>query len=256
MKILIADDDAQVRALLRLVIEQHGHEVIDAADGEEGLARALQHKPDAIISDGLMPRMDGFQFLKAVKQDATLQSVPFVFHTSIYTAEQDAELAFSLGADALIEKPKSPDAFWNEFTAALDTHAASEQQPIHAGLSERGGNYLENYSRVVASKLEIKVRELEAAIADLERTKAIAQEGEERYRLLFENNPHPMWVYDLESLAFLAVNDAAIHNYGYSREEFLSMTISDIRPPEDVPALLKKISAPSEGFDAAGIWRH
>jgi len=62
-------------------------------------------------------------------------------------------------------------------------------------------------------------------------------ETEKAYRLLFEHNPKPMWVYDTDTLEFLEVNDAAIAHYGYSRLEFLSMTIADIRPPEDIPAL-------------------
>jgi PAS domain S-box-containing protein len=81
-------------------------------------------------------------------------------------------------------------------------------------------------------------------------------ESEERYRLLFESNPHPIWVYDLDTLAFLAVNPAAILRYGYSREEFLAMTIRDIRPPEDVAALLENVSMVSSGTDDASIWRH
>ena len=67
------------------------------------------------------------------------------------------------------------------------------------------------------------------------------QQSEERYRLLFESNPLPMWVYDLETLRFLAVNEAAVQHYGYTREEFLGMTIKQIRPPEDIPALLESI---------------
>ncbi len=80
--------------------------------------------------------------------------------------------------------------------------------------------------------------------------------SEERYRLLFETNPHPMWVYDLESLAFLAVNDAAIRHYGYSREEFLALTIRDIRPSEDVPKLLETVAKLSPGVARSGHWRH
>ncbi|MHB8844091.1 MAG: c-type heme family protein [Nitrospirota bacterium] len=81
-------------------------------------------------------------------------------------------------------------------------------------------------------------------------------ERENRYRLLFERNPHPMWVYDLETLRFLMVNDAAVDHYGYSRDEFLAMTIKDIRPAEDVSALLENISRVTTGRDQAGIWRH
>jgi PAS domain S-box-containing protein len=81
-------------------------------------------------------------------------------------------------------------------------------------------------------------------------------ESDAIYKKLYENNPCPMWVYDLETLRFLAVNKAAVRHYGYTREEFLKMTIKDIRPPEDVPALLDNISQVSKGFDDAGIWRH
>lgn len=82
------------------------------------------------------------------------------------------------------------------------------------------------------------------------------QESERRYRLLFESNPHPMWVYDQETLAFLAVNAAAIRHYGYSRDEFLRMTISDIRPAEEVPRLMEHIAREAKVSDRTGIWRH
>lgn len=75
-------------------------------------------------------------------------------------------------------------------------------------------------------------------------------------REMFENNPLPMWVYDLETLAFLAVNDAAVHHYGYSRGEFLAMTIKEIRPPEEVPSLLARTARKLEGYGAAGTWKH
>ena len=84
-------------------------------------------------------------------------------------------------------------------------------------------------------------------------------ESEARYRQLFEGNPVPMWVFDTETLRFLAVNDAAIHEYGWSRPEFLSLTLLDIRPPEDRSAILDKlayIAATPDGLDVAGVWRH
>ena len=75
-------------------------------------------------------------------------------------------------------------------------------------------------------------------------------------RIFFEANPQPMWIYDLETLAFLAVNDAAVAHYGYSRAEFLGMTLRDIRPPADIPALLDNIAHVSDGLDEAGVWHH
>jgi PAS domain S-box-containing protein len=87
------------------------------------------------------------------------------------------------------------------------------------------------------------------------RSEAALRESEERYRLLFENNPHPIWVYDLESLAFLAVNEAAVRRYGYGREEFLAMTLKDIRPAEEIPSLLENVGKTVSGFQAS-VWKH
>ncbi len=83
------------------------------------------------------------------------------------------------------------------------------------------------------------------------------RESELRYRTLFQSNPHPMWVYDLETLRFLAVNHAAVSHYGYSQDEFLAMTIEDIRPPEDLPRLQAVLDHQTrESLQTSGYWRH
>jgi PAS domain S-box-containing protein len=111
-------------------------------------------------------------------------------------------------------------------------------------------------------QLEIEdgeVVELQAVGRDITSRKQMEEqllESERHYRLLFESNPLPLWVYDLKTLAFLAVNNEAIDQYGYSHEEFLAMTISDIRPPEDVPSLLNTVAKLSAGSDNNGKWRH
>ncbi len=78
----------------------------------------------------------------------------------------------------------------------------------------------------------------------------------ETYRLLFEKNPLPMWVFDVRSLYFLAVNDAALAHYGYTRNEFLRMTIKDLRPPEDVPGMMDEVRDLDSGTETIGIQRH
>ncbi|HMM36657.1 MAG TPA: PAS domain S-box protein, partial [Thermoanaerobaculia bacterium] len=80
--------------------------------------------------------------------------------------------------------------------------------------------------------------------------------SEARYRMLFEDNPAPMWVFDVETLRFLAVNTAAVGLYGYSRDEFLGMTLREIRPPEDGPALQADVHVPRTGVRSSGPWRH
>jgi len=82
------------------------------------------------------------------------------------------------------------------------------------------------------------------------------RQSEEKYRNMFEDNPQPMWIYDAETLAFLEVNHAAVNHYGYSKEEFISMTIKDIRPIEDIPRLLEDIKNTKTTHHIAGQWRH
>jgi PAS domain S-box-containing protein len=100
-------------------------------------------------------------------------------------------------------------------------------------------------------------RDVQRALAKLaERDRLrVGVERDRHYRLLFESNPDPMWFYGVESLAILEVNDAALREYRYSREEFLAMTIADLRPPEDIPAMRESV-ANSPVQDRSGPWRH
>lgn len=92
-------------------------------------------------------------------------------------------------------------------------------------------------------------------VTERSRDQKALEESEERYRLLFEVHPQPMWVVDANSLAFLAVNGAALAFYGYSREELLQMTAQQIRPPEDVAGLLKAFEDRSRDYHQR-VWRH
>jgi PAS domain S-box-containing protein len=93
-------------------------------------------------------------------------------------------------------------------------------------------------------------------VTEQKRAQELLRESEERHRKLFENNPHPTWVFDRETLRFLAANAASVRKYGYSRDEFLAMTTKDIRPPEDVPAPLEAGGTIREGDENNGTRRH
>ena len=92
-------------------------------------------------------------------------------------------------------------------------------------------------------------------VDDQRRAEGAVRASEAQYRLLFEANPHPMWVLDPVTLRFLAVNDAAVARYGYTRDEFLGMTIADIRPPEDV-APARDAARRAAGWNSGRVWRH
>ena len=132
----------------------------------------------------------------------------------------------------------------------LVTAHRKDTASVVEGLASGADDYLElpfDATRLVAKVSRLMERaKLEAELRD----------SEERYRLLFESTPQPIWVYDEETLRFLAVNEAAVQTYGYSRAEFLSMTISELRSPEEVPALLIKVAAGSDDPVISSPWRH
>jgi PAS domain S-box-containing protein len=122
--------------------------------------------------------------------------------------------------------------------------------------SERLNKELEGYVIQRTGQLAAANKELETEEAERRLAEEALRNSEKRYRLLFESNPLPMWVYDIETLSFLAVNAAVVRRYGYSEQEFLKMDIKDIRPVEDVPDLIERISNVGVTFNESRTWRH
>ena len=107
----------------------------------------------------------------------------------------------------------------------------------------------------LADDFDRLMAEVKRELADRLLSEHAARVSERSYRVLFDGHPQPMWVYDLDTLAFLEVNDAAVEHYGYTRDEFLAMTVKDIHPPEDVPKYLE-LTTELPSFDRSGPWRH
>lgn len=168
MKILIADDNGDNRELVKRIIGNKGHEVVEAEDGLDGLRMAKIHAPDLIISDALMPIMDGFQFLRAVKEDEKLKAIPFIFYSAVYRNDKDVDLAIALGAEAYIIKPKAPSDLWEEVEIIMAHH--KKEKTITPELITEEEDYLKRYSQVVTAKLEETVSALEKEIEGLKDT--------------------------------------------------------------------------------------
>lgn len=108
-RILIADDRSDNRYFLQSLLTGHGYQVISARDGQEALEILKHEMVDAIITDILMPGVDGYKFCQSVKKDPTLAKIPFIFYTASYTEERHRMYGLSLGADEYLCKPSEPD---------------------------------------------------------------------------------------------------------------------------------------------------
>lgn len=141
----------------------------------------------------------------------------------------------ALPIDRLLAKLRKLEQGDHESVEPMEAVPVHELRRIDRGVSD------------LALALVVRSRQRDGALADLLEQKHALEASEQRYRAQFETSPQPMWVFDLGTLAFLIVNDAAVMHYGYSREEFLKMTLADIRPPEDIPALHERVR--KTGFD-------
>ena len=167
-RILIVDDQPANLYLLRALLTGHGHEVDEARHGAEALVMARQSPPDLIISDLLMPVMDGYTLLRHWTADARLKEIPFVVYTATYTDSQDEKLALDLGADAFILKPAEPEPFMARVRAVLEK--ARHQEPASGPPDEPV--VLLQYNEVLVRKLEDKARDLESAVHELRQLNA------------------------------------------------------------------------------------
>lgn len=182
--VLVVDDNVNDRKLLRMILQHRNLTVLEAGDGRQALEVIASQTPDLIISDALMPVMDGFQLLKQLQEDERLRLIPFVFYSASYTGQKEEALGRSLGARAFILKPKEPDQLWSELSAAVDGAAQGKSLPR---VDET--RFLQDYITIVVSKLEEKVNELEVVNRSLEDriAAAVAELKQHEQRLIQQN---------------------------------------------------------------------
>jgi PAS domain S-box-containing protein len=158
---LVVDDHPDGIFLLRCLLEAEGYEVVDARNGREALEAVENKTVDLIVSDILMPVMDGFSLCRACKDDPSLQSVPFIFYTGTYVDKRDEDLALSLGADLFLVKPAEPEVLMQRVREVLERRRAGKF-PARAKTAAETP-FLQQYSQVLIHKLEDKLDELEKA---------------------------------------------------------------------------------------------
>ena len=377
MKILIVDDSASNRKWLREMLEAEGQQILEATDGKEALSVLKQERLDAILSDILMPRMDGHCLCSEIRSQRIYDALPFLFHSRIPISPSDRKLSLELGADGFVDKDfcantilgeiqrvSSPDykrtqpitkaapQAMKEYNAILiktledrnieletirehlqqaneslkRVSTAVEQAADNVVITDRDGNieyvnpafekvtgyakeevigktprflksgtydqefYKQLWKTILSGKTfrfqfinrqkngkyyysqetiaPIKdesgnITHFVSTGTDVSQSKQAEKsllDSEMRYHHLFKKNPFPMWVYDAETLAFLDINEAAVRYYGYSADEFLKMTVINMRPPEAVPEFLNYHKTmdekPQSTLTHAGVWKH
>ncbi len=325
--VLIVNDEPDQLTLMGSLLRKAGYSVLTAEDGLEGLTLARRERPDLVISDVSMPRMDGLAFCREIRADLELKTVPILLVTALQKDTESAVAGLRAGADDYLEFPfdsarlvakvsrllersrleasyrdlveqASDMIFTQDLSGKLTSinHAAQkflgrkpeeiignsffavfgvipESNGFGGGLArpQEAGEFRHQFVArssvgedrwldLIVSPIKDKLNEtigfrgLARDVTERKRFEEALRDSEERYRLLFESTPQPIWVYNEETLSFLAVNEAATRAYGYSRDEFLSMTINDIRPSEDIPTLMIK-NDPND-LVISSPWRH
>lgn len=209
-RVLVVDDESQNRYLLEVLLGGEGFQVESASNGREALAAARRHPPELVVSDILMPEMDGFLLCRAMKADAALRNVPFVFYTATYTEAEDERVALEAGGDLFLRKPTEPDALLAALRRLLEKRALASDDGSARDLAEEVA-FLARHDQALARKLEKKRHEL--------------QESEARYRSYFRSSPVAILVTDDDG-RLLDVNPAASVLSGYDPVELLGANVS------------------------------
>lgn len=327
--VLIVNDDPDQLKLMGSLLAKAGYSVVTAADGVDGLTLAKRERPDAVISDVSMPRMDGLEFCREMRADTELKTVPILLVTALQKDTDSAVAGLRAGADdylefpfdsarlvakvsRLLERSRLEASYRDVVEHATDMIFAQDLAGRLTSINVAGQKFLgrneedlignsffsvfgiipesngfagslgppeeatefrhqfvahsaageDRWLDVIISPIRDRLDEtvgfrgLARDITERKRFEEALRDSEERYRLLFESTPQPIWVYNEDTLAFLAVNEAATRIYGYSRDEFLSMTINDLRPQGDVPTLMFKNAADADEFVISSPWRH
>ena len=189
MKILVAEDDENSRTLLETVLAANGYQVTSFENGLKALAYLQTESVDLIISDILMPEMDGYGLCKAVKQNIKLQKIPFIFYTATYTSAQDERFAMTLGATKFLVKPMMMNDLLSIVAEILNSETYSKIAKGR-GLYRASPTKLDKqHADRVRSKLDEKIVELNG-----ERQKLVASEA--RFKDFAEASADWFWESD------------------------------------------------------------
>jgi signal transduction histidine kinase len=187
-KILVIDDTAVSRLSLTGMLKKAGHRILEASNGVEALAIARAEHPDMVISDVIMPVMDGYEFARRLRADATIARTPIIFHTAGYDHNEARSLAHSCGVFHILEKPAERGKLLHTVNEVLS------ESGLPAAETPLAENFDAKHRKLLTDKLSEKVAELEAALNDSRhkeiRLREMMEEAVKAEQALEETNKH------------------------------------------------------------------
>jgi PAS domain S-box-containing protein len=257
-KILCADTGSELEGMEAVLFgspaprRRLSYEIDSGFQGQEGLALVEKAKGEgrpyalAFVDVRMPPGWDGVETTSRIwKVCPDTQIVLCTAYSDYSWDEVIAKLSYP---DRLVILKKPFDA------VEVLQLAAALTEKFRLAMESRGRlTHLESKVEQRTQVLQKTNESLQTQIWERQRATEALRESEERYQLLFRENPMPMWVVDLNTMSFLAVNETAIRNYGYSEQEWLAMTVPDLHPAEDMPQLKECLSGPNARKPSNGI---
>jgi PAS domain S-box-containing protein len=284
-EVLIVEDSATQAEELKNILEKNDYAVSSAGDGEEALAVMRQHKPDIVISDVVMPKMDGYEMCKQIKKDKSLKNIPIILLTALFDT-LDVIRGLECGADNFITKPYDEKYLLSRLRFIEANKKVQEMEKTRIGLiivfagrkyfitsnrlqilnlllstyeaavqKNQGLSRLQDELKKLNEELEHRVKERtdELRIENEERKRAenALKASEEKYRIVVENANEAIAVVQDERTIF--ANNRAMDLSGYSMEELSSKKFMDLFHPEDRDILVERYKERLKGKKGNGI---
>jgi two-component system, cell cycle sensor histidine kinase and response regulator CckA len=218
MKILIVEDDVDSRILLERALLSQGYAVDSAANGIEALDKANLSPPDLIVSDIMMPEMDGFELCRKVKTDERLRTIPFVYYTATFIEPKDEKLAMSLGASHFLIKPMAPEDLFIAIKKIINEH---QQNRLHVPAQPLAGT-----EELTAMQLEALARKLDKKVRELEEERENLRQAEAHLKTLIHTIPDVVWLKNPDGV-YMACNRRMEHFLGAKEADIIGKTDYD-----------------------------
>jgi two-component system, cell cycle sensor histidine kinase and response regulator CckA len=237
--ILIVDDEVDNLGPLKVFLQLHGYLVEIASDGTEALQSARKHLPAVVISDLLMPGMDGYALCREWKSDPVFKEIPFIVTTAAYLSKDDEAFAKELGVDCYIRKPINPNKLIDEIKKF--TTRSPDMTPVGRLSIEDESEIFRRHGERLQCKLEEKIRDLEHEIVERKEIESDLRESRERLRAIIETTPDAIIVTDLDG-TIIHTSKKTADLYGVEDAEiFIGKNIKEFIPLSEQKNLAKDI---------------